>query len=161
MKNKKCSKCNKIKDLSDFYAYRADCKNCNRKRKSQYLSTEIGFMNSLYYRINHSQFNEKKGRQNKCYISREHFFNLWKKHKTLYGMKCYYLGIDINFEKHSNGQRLNQVSVDRIDSEKDYVLDNIVFCSALANHIKGHCNLTVAKKMIKLSKEKPYEKSDR
>lgn len=157
-KNKQCTKCNKIKNLFEFYPSRADCKICFRKTRVKYLSTELGFMNTLYYSMSHSKFYGKKGRQNKCYIDRENFFDLWETHKKLYGMKCYYLGIDINFEKHSNNRRLNQVSVDRIDSNKDYLLDNIVFCSALANNMKGHCSLIIAKKMVELSEKGPYEK---
>ena len=37
-----CKKCNVVKDLSEFYAYRSDCKICFREYVKQYRASEKG-----------------------------------------------------------------------------------------------------------------------
>ena len=37
-----CKKCNVVKDLSEFYAYRSDCKSCFREYVKQYRASEKG-----------------------------------------------------------------------------------------------------------------------
>jgi hypothetical protein len=154
---KKCSKCNELKDLSEFHKSRADCKDCYRITKNKYLKTETGFLNAIYSGMKSKK--RKKGKLPSCHLTKEEFLNLWELHKKIYGMKCYYLGIDLKFERRSDALRMNQVSVDRIDSTRPYHKDNIVFCSSLANNMKGHCNLEIAKKNVTLSESKPYEES--
>jgi hypothetical protein len=47
--------------------------------------------------------------------------------------KCFYSGEPMTFDKTSN----TTISVDRIDSQKNYTLDNIVFCRKICNTMKN------------------------
>ena len=47
--------------------------------------------------------------------------------------KCYYSGIDMTFER--DGKYI--LSVDRIDSNKGYLKDNVVLCCSIVNSMKN------------------------
>jgi hypothetical protein len=52
-------------------------------------------------------------------------------------LKCYYTGMDLTLEAH----KLNTISLDRVDSSKDYIEGNVVFCCSMVNKMKN--NLSV------------------
>jgi len=48
-------------------------------------------------------------------------------------LKCYYTGMDLTFESN----KINTISLDRIDSSKGYHSDNVVLCMAQVNIMKN------------------------
>ena len=55
--------------------------------------------------------------------------------------KCYYTDLDINFSNNmANQPQLATASVDRIDSNKNYTINNIVICHKIVNLSKNFLN---------------------
>jgi len=63
-------------------------------------------------------------------IKKEDIENLWEDQQG----KCYYTGIDMLYTYGANSPY--QVSIDRVDSNKAYTLDNIVLCCQAINLAK-------------------------
>jgi len=162
-----CYKCNIKKPLNDFsidkdkkYGVRNMCRVCDKKRKIKYLNTENGFLNALYYNMSsrtekNVNDGKKRGTIQTIDFTFEEFLNLWEKHKLKYGSKCVYTGVDI-FCKRTKNQGIrskSQVSVDRIDNNKTYTKDNIVFCSCHANWVKGQVTIDMCKRILKVYNE--------
>jgi len=162
MKEKQCTKCGLTKSFNDFFGQkiskdkkRSECKECNRKVKAKYLSTEKGFMKAVYYQMGaRKDDTNTRGRFCKVELTVEEFFQLWENHKKKYGMICPYTGDVLEFKRNSKGIRGSQVSVDRIDNTKEYSKENIVFCSSRANHMKGPITIEMMKKVLEIYDEK-------
>ena len=108
-------------------------------------------------------------------ITREKFFELWEQHKKRYGgWFCAYTGQPMtrlrslnklkNFKSHisntgkqSGRQVRTNLSVDRIDSEKGYTKDNIVFCTWDFNDRKGNISLEDIRCILNLLESKKHE----
>ena len=79
-----------------------------------------------------------RGRK-KVSLNHDKFFNEWKKQKAKTGLTC-----PISGEKMThtlgNGGVLTNISVDRIDSSKDYVRGNIQFVCLMTNIMKNKYN---------------------
>ena len=56
-------------------------------------------------------------------------YNMWIKQNGM----CYYSKVEMSIEKEN---KLKLVSVDRIDSEKGYILSNIILCTYIFNSFK-------------------------
>ena len=68
-------------------------------------------------------------RKNKnCFIAVEHLHDVWQRQKGL----CVYTKLPLSSEAH----QLNTVSLDRIDSDKDYTPDNIQLVCVPINRMK-------------------------
>ena len=162
-KNKKCSKCKINKNVKEFYlrperkkgkGIRSICKSCDAVRKSKYYGTEDGFMKKLFTSINDRKISTRRHIGHCVDFTREEFFEIWKEYKKKYGMFCFYTGIPLNFIKSSERVRGNQVSVDRIDNNKGYSKDNIIFCSARANLLKHSVTIDMCRKILALYEER-------
>jgi hypothetical protein len=70
---------------------------------------------------------EKRGTF-KCFITVEHLHDVWQRQKGL----CAYTKLPLSSEAH----QLNTVSLDRIDSDKDYTADNIQLVCVPINRMK-------------------------
>lgn len=64
----------------------------------------------------------------KCFITVEHLHDVWQKQNGL----CAYTKLPLTSEAH----QLNTVSLDRIDSDKDYIVDNIQLVCVPINRMK-------------------------
>lgn len=124
---KTCSKCNEEKAVSLFFKkgigkdniqrYRADCKDCyNSNWKFRMMSN-----------MSSSENKRKDGRKIKGDgVNTAFLEKLKEKQKG----KCYWLGIDIDFEMKD---KLRKPSIDRLDNNKGYDVDNIVLTTVFAN----------------------------
>lgn len=65
----------------------------------------------------------------KCFITVEHLHDVWQRQKGL----CAYIKLPLSSEAH----QFNTVSLDRIDSSKDYVVDNIQLVCVPINRMKS------------------------
>tara|TARA_R100000365_G_C2696106_1_gene36216 strand:- start:151 stop:396 length:246 start_codon:yes stop_codon:yes gene_type:complete len=60
----------------------------------------------------------------------------WKKQYDQKGLKCPLSGVTMT-HTWKQGEMTTNISVDRIDNDKDYELGNIQFVCAQANRMKG------------------------
>jgi len=160
-----CSKCNIEKPLINFskdkdkkYGVNSICRMCDQERKKKYLKTENGFLNALYNNMasrREENRMKKRGTIQTIDFTFEEFLGLWKEHKLKYGAKCIYTGVDIFCKriKDEEPRPKSQVSVDRIDNNKPYTKDNIVFCSCYANWVKGQVTIDMCKKILEVYNE--------
>lgn len=65
-----------------------------------------------------------------CEISLEHLVSLWERQRG----KCHYTGVTLSFDGLG---RPESVSLDRVDSTKGYVADNVVLCCNIVNLMKN------------------------
>ena len=158
MTKMKCGACQQMKTYNEFYKNKGkkhglhdSCKICSRKSNAKYRSTEIGFIRRLFTRASgrlHTEQNRKvkkyspskrKGSLDryKCYFSWQEFWNVWEKHKEVYGMKSSWgpphepitmicKGRDSN-KTLKLTQFPSNLSLDRLDSARPYTLQNIIF----------------------------------
>ena len=176
-KTKKCSKCGELKSLKDYYRdkrinyYRSQCKECEREVIIKRRNTEIGFLKHRYNNMHRNlETNNKTGRINKRYITIDEFFTAWEKHKSIYGMRSAWgPGIN-NLEQHlpltmitpgtkgTNGEKvpriMSNVSPDRLDSSKDYTIQNIIFIRNDENARKKDTSYEDCKIQIRLHEER-------
>ena len=103
-------------------------------------------------------------------VTREEFYELWEQHKKRYGgWFCAYTGKkmthtrNVNELKSSTHRSLygnnkiktkSNMSVDRIDSDKGYTKDNIVFCTWDFNDRKGNISLEDIRCILNLLESK-------
>jgi len=165
-KKKKCPECGEVKSLTDFTkdctrknGVGGYCKICFNEKCTQYRNTEKGYLKLRYSSIRAREFLDTRyGRKSKCLFTRDEFFTAWEEHKSIYGMKSAWgPGID-HLEQHlpltmiQNGNgRLGKpgsikgskkigsnLSIDRLDPERDYTLQNILFIRSDENDRKKH-----------------------
>lgn len=72
--------------------------------------------------------NASKRERVKCFITVEHLHDVWQRQEGL----CAYTKLPLSSEAH----QLNTVSLDRIDSDKDYTADNIQLVCVPINRMK-------------------------
>ena len=141
-----------------------------RKWYDEYIGTEQGYLLDRWYTLQ-SRANNTKDRKNILVeITREEFFELWEEHKKRHGWNCAYTGKpmtrirsinelntkskDLLSGKNSVQKVRTNMSVDRIDSDKNYTKDNIVFCTWDFNDRKGNISVADIRCILKLIKER-------
>lgn len=145
----RCSKCKKIKDISEFYHGRKGqkyeykfsyCKKC--RSKQCYLN-----LNSDIEKYLSDRYNRLKIRANKLNIkfniTKEYYISIYYNQKG----KCFYTGVKLKCEV-GKGYGLDRFSTDKIVPKKGYIKNNIVFCTQKANTVKCNLTLTELKKWI-------------
>ena len=160
--------------------YRADRKNARRRKlrsldpqkyltaAREALNNEVAWVRSLFYSIRRRSFKNDKTRQRKialghydCHVTLEEFLELWAAHKKRYGgMCCGYTGVLMTHQRSAMTDPLrnqsHNISVDRIDPEKPYTKENIIFCTVKFNNLKGSITyndcLLILQKFIELGK---------
>ena len=173
--NKKCSSCGEVKPFTDFHKHKNKkngiatvCMGCSRDIKIKYRNTEYGYMKDKYILMC------RKNRSHKCLLTFEEFLTSWEKHKSIYGMKSAWGPGVHNLEQHQpmtmiylgNGQKgkpgnikgskniMSNLSVDRLDSRKDYTAQNIIFICSDENRRKNNSSYEDCKIQMRLHKER-------
>jgi hypothetical protein len=99
-----------------------------------YLKRRIGTLKSTCHK--------HRGRK-KVLLTSDQFYNVWKKQRAKTGLQCPISGETMTHTL-GNGSVLTNISVDRINSSKDYVIGNIQFVCVMANLMKNkHDNKTL------------------
>ena len=143
-KTRVCTKCNKRKSTLEFhwktdYRYKdkvtkrlqRHCGVCRVKQDNEkysataeaYLRRRIGTLKSTCHK--------HRGRR-KVLLTADQFYNVWKKQRAETGLQCPLSGETMTHTL-GRGQVLTNISVDRIDSDKDYIKSNIQFVCLMAN----------------------------
>jgi hypothetical protein len=139
---KYCTTCCKEYDISEFIGNKPNletktCYSCRNQNKEQDKHRDKVKRNLLAkININQSFFSyvkEAKRRSIEFHLSKEIFCDIVKK-------TCHYCG-EMNNEKKFNG-------IDRIDSNKDYILENCVSCCSLCNYLKNKFSIDIFIKRI-------------
>jgi|SRR5579862_7627260 len=125
-KTKTCNRCGLVKPLDEFSKnkrgiYYYICLECDRIKHWEYNNTFDGFLGKLVRSARSSAKTKlEKGRKDAgiCTITKEDLIPIWKRQNG----KCYYSGIDMNFKMCSDWQ----CSLERLDDNKGYVIDNVV-----------------------------------
>ena len=110
--------------------------------EKKYKNTEKSSLNDIYNNTKNKNFSIKHlfGIYD-IDLTWKEFWNLWLEHKKKYGgAYCAYTGTPLCFHKQKSTlmQTSNRVSVDRLDPNRGYTKENIVFCSASFNYRKGN-----------------------
>jgi hypothetical protein len=166
LKNKKCGSCKQVKSLSNFAmerqkkdGYSYYCRSCKNKKDVEYRSTEIGYMKARYHKM------YRKQKATKRLLTFEEFMAAWEKHKSIYGMKSAWGPGVHNLEQHKpitmicsgkgEAKRIeSNLSIDRLDSSKDYMVQNIIFIRVDENSRKKDTSYKDCKIHIKLHEER-------
>jgi hypothetical protein len=131
---KRCIVCNRILDTCEFYIsghrFSSRCKTCAKnesktRRKKLNINSDVNKI--LKHRLQQTRGGAKQ-RKKEVFITLEDLETIFEKQKG----KCFYTGKDMSLKIND----LNCVSIDRIDSSKDYTLDNIVLCRWVINNMK-------------------------
>jgi len=181
---KKCTKCDEVKSLESFHknknhkdGHHSRCKNCVNTNITKYKNTERGYLKTRYDSMTASvrvKTWRRWGRPSKCYITFDELLAAFEKHKSIYGMRSAWgPGIN-NLEQHlpitmiflGNGQEgvrgqikgtkrtASNLSIDRLDSNRDYTLQNIIFIRSEENERKKHTTYEDCKIQIRLHEER-------
>ena len=173
---KKCPKCGEVKSLTNFAknknykdGHSYWCKKCKNGEVTQYRNTEKGYLKHKYNNMNRN-FKTHKGRYNKRHFTFDELLAAWEKHKSIYGMKSAWgPGID-HLEQHLpitiitpgttrvSGKKVPRVysnlSADRLDSSKDYTIQNLIFIRNDENRRKNNTSYEDCKIQIRLHEER-------
>jgi len=180
---KKCPKCGEVKSLTNFAknknykdGHSYWCKKCKNGEVTQYRNTEKGYLKMRYDGMRSKEFlSTRYGRRSKCHFTFDEFLAAFEKHKSIYGMRSAWgPGVD-NLEEHlpitmiqeGNGQlgthggcikgskRIrSNLSIDRLDPNIDYTIQNIIFLRYDENARKKDTTYNDCKIQMKLHEER-------
>lgn len=124
----RCS-CGTVKDVKATALKNGDANSCG-KCKEHYAWKGCGLLSGHYYAILKSGANRRKIDFD---ISIEYLWGLFEKQNG----KCGITGLDIHFTRNYTSEHKTQTaSLDRIDSNKAYIIDNVRWVHKLVNTIK-------------------------
>jgi hypothetical protein len=157
-----CTSCNSLKNVSYFKKRKkgiaglsSACAACILKSDIKYKNSERGFLMEIWNSVK-----KRKNKNIECSInSFEEFRGLWEEQKEQRGWVCPYLGIKMTHEryKNTNGKKTGtNLSIDRIDTNKGYTPQNIIFCSWAANNMKNNITYEVAQSFVQIYLERYY-----
>ena len=180
--NKKCTKCGEVEPLTFFYkdkakknGYHPWCKKCLNELITKRLNTENGYLKMRYGSIKGKELSKDRwGRKSKCHFTFDEFLAAFDKHKSIYGMRSAWGPGPDSLEEHLpitmiqegkgklgkkgalKGSRriLSNLSVDRLDTNLDYTLQNIIFIRLDENARKNTTRYEDCKIQIKLHEER-------
>ena len=150
-----CKFCNEEKNSDKFQQYKSHytnenlydskCYDCKYKEKSENKENKKYTVEDFLKRLladtknrNDTKNNKRKDNKFKEFnLTHEYIIELWNKQNG----KCAYSGRNMVYnysKKDYNYLNYNpeKVSIDRIDSSKGYMKDNIILCCAMANSMK-------------------------
>ena len=177
MTTKKCTGCGEVKSLEDFQKHKSTkdglqvwCAYCLKKDQKRRLNTELGFLKKRY-----SDIKDRCRQDNrKFYFTVDEFLAAFEKHKSIYGMKSAWGPGPDHLEQHlpikmiheGNGKKgqkgvakgskriPSNLSVDRLDSNRDYTLQNIIFIRGDENSRKNSSSYEDCKIHMSLHEER-------
>ena len=182
MKTRKCSTCKEIKSLTDFPRNKSGpgglnshCKICHNQINNKWRNTKRGYLVTKYNAIC-AREKIRKGNPNsiKCHFTFDELLTAFEKHISIYGMRSAWgPGIN-NLEQHlpmkmfhaANGQvglkgvakgtkRIpSNLSVDRLDPNRDYTIQNLIFVRFDENARKHSSSYEDSKIHIRLHEER-------
>ena len=146
---KTCSKCKEKKHIFNFHFknrtkkdgtkrpdVQTQCSACRTKQKiKKYNSDPHSYVFRLIQLISQPSA-QKRGRR-PCTMEINEFMNEWQKQFETTGLICPKLGIKMTFTGGENKVRTN-ISLDRIDGNKNYERGNVQFVSHIYNIMKQH-----------------------
>lgn len=128
---KYCPRCKQLKYVGRFPKSKRTkdglncyCKQCAREKQKEYCLTPIG----RYYVIKAGA--KKRGRA-EFLISKDAFIEWFNKQEP----KCRFCNQPLDMGR---GRGLNVMTLDRMDNNKPYTIDNIAFCCWRCNATKGY-----------------------
>jgi len=143
---KKCTRCNEIKLLTEYFKGRNICKKCVNIGIKLNKNTENGFLGNLTREASKSaKTRAKKDRIEAgiCTITSKDVKDLWKEQNGL----CYYSGIPMKTKQFSSWQ----CSLERLNPSLGYTKENIVLCCCELNDSSQWSHEKI-KEMIELNK---------
>jgi len=180
--NEKCTKCGEVKPLTLFYkdkakknGYHPWCKKCFSKTTTKRLNTEKGYLKMRYDSMSTRELSKNRwGRKSKCHFTFDEFLAAFDKHKSIYGMRSAWGPGPDRLEEHlpitmiqegkgqlgkkgciKGSKRIpSNLSVDRLDPNLDYTLQNIIFIRYDENQRKNGASYEDCKIQIKLHEER-------
>jgi len=180
--NKKCTKCGEVKPLTLFNkdktkkgGYHSWCKKCLNNGKHEYRNTENGYLRERYGTMSGKELSKNRwGRKSKCFFTFDEFLTAFEKHRSIYGMRSAWGPGPDRLEEHlpitmiqeGKGQlgkrgaikgskrTLSNLSVDRLDTNLDYTLQNIIFIRYDENRRKNNSSYSDCKIQIKLHEQR-------
>ena len=179
---KKCPRCGEVKPLTLFAkdksykdGHHCYCKKCKNEGNTKRRNTERGYLKVRYDCMRGREFRKARwGRKSKCYFTFDELLTAFEKHKSIYGMKSAWGPGPDHLEEHlpitmiqdGKGQlgkvgaikgskmRVNNLSVDRLDPNLDYTLQNLIFIRNDENSRKKNTTYEDCKIQIKLHEER-------
>ena len=180
--NKKCTKCGEVKPLTLFSkdkthksGHHAWCKKCLNNGQHEWRNTEKGYLRMRYNTMRGKEFSKDKwSRKSKCFFTFDEFLTAFEKHKSIYGMRSAWGPGPDRLEEHlpitmiqeGNGKLgkkgcikgskriLSNLSVDRLDTNLDYTLQNIIFIRLDENARKNATTYGDCKIQMRLHEER-------
>ena len=181
--NKKCSKCGEVKPSTLFNKDKSRkdnltywCRKCKKNGQHEYRNTENGYLRERYYSMSTKELSKNKwSRKSKCLFTFDEFLTAFEKHKSIYGMRSAWGPGPDRLEEHlpitmiqeGNGKIgtrggcikgskriLSNLSVDRLDTNLDYTLQNIIFIRLDENARKKNTTYEDCKIHIRLYEER-------
>ena len=133
------------------------------RAKKRLNDNEIVFMKSRFIRIKSQEKHSKSKYDNKiykCCFSFEEFLKTWEAHKIDHGGAfCAISGdpmtmIGLNDKDRKYKRNWSNVSVDRIDSDKPYTIQNIIFVKWEINRSKQDLSIKHMRKFISIYEDR-------
>ena len=150
------------KKYYDFLSEEKKLENFEKARK-RLNDSETTFMKSRFDRIANQEKHSKTKFDNKiykCCFSFEEFLKAWEVHKLQHkGIFCAITGepmtmIGLNDKNKKYKRNWSNVSVDRIDSDKPYTIQNIIFVKWEVNRSKQDLSIKHMKKFISIYEDR-------
>lgn len=169
---KKCTICQKVLEINTFQkdkrmkdGTRNQCKFCskiynqkykekNRLKLQQSQKKYDTSPSRIYTKLKSQELAKKKlGRKftekHQVLITKEDFLEWYNSQEK----KCFYCGIqekEMLLTNDSYNKKIKRMTIDRMDSEKPYVIGNLALACLRCNHIKG--NFFTAQEMVEIGK---------
>ena len=150
--DKKCSKCKLTKDIFNFHwkssyykgkekeRIQAECGECREKqRHAKYSASPEIFLLRAYQMIKQRSARRIRGRK-PVTITFKDFMEAWAAQKKKYGLICPISDQEMTYQQGLGNLETN-ISIDRIDSSKDYIKGNIQFICRRVNTMKHNESL--------------------
>ncbi len=180
--NKKCTRCGEVKPSTLFSKDKSKkdnhtlwCKKCIKNGQHEYRNTENGYLRERYYSMSTKELSKNKwSRKSKCFFTFDEFLAAFEKHKSIYGMRSAWGPGPDHLEEHlpmtmiheGKGQlgkkgapkgskrTASNLSVDRLDTNRDYTLQNIIFIRYDENRRKSDSSYSDCKIQMSLHEQR-------